>query len=62
MPILHDHYLIVPNKELHTMHDASAKKKTVALQHAQRLANKTQKIIVVVRVTEIILPEKAAHE
>lgn len=61
MPILHDHYLIVPNKELHGIFDASAKKKTIAHNHAKSLADKTGKIIVVVRVVEIIVPEKAAE-
>lgn len=62
MPILHDHYLIVPNKELHNIHDASARKKTAALSRARLVANKTGKIIVVVRVVEIIVPEKAAEQ
>lgn len=61
MPILHDHYLIVPNKELHGIYDASARKKTVAHNHAKSLADKTGKIIVVVRVVEIIVPEKSAE-
>lgn len=62
MPILHDHYLIVPNKALHGIFDASAKKKTIAHNHAKSLADKTGKIIVVVRVVEIIVPEKAAEQ
>lgn len=62
MPILHDHYLIVPNKELHGIYDASARKKTVAHNHAKSLADKTGKIIVVVRVVEIVVPEKAAEQ
>lgn len=62
MPILYDHYLIVPNKELHGIYNASARKKIVAHNHAKSLANKTGKIIVVVRVVEIIVPEKAAEQ
>lgn len=62
MPIQHGHYLIVPNKELHGIYDASARKKTVAHNYAKSLADKTGKIIVVVRVVEIVVPEKAAEQ
>lgn len=62
MPILHDNYLIVPNKELHDIYDASARRKAIAHNHAKSLADKTGKIIVVVRVVEIVVPEKAAEQ
>lgn len=61
MPILYDHYLIVPHKDLHSVFDASAKKKTVAMRHALDLAKKTNKIIVIVRVVEIVTPQQAAE-
>ena len=62
MPILYDHYLIVPHKDLHGVFDASAKKKSVAMRHALDLAKKTNKIIVIVRVIEIVTPQQAAEQ
>jgi hypothetical protein len=61
MPILYDNYLIVPHKDLHGVFDASAKKKSVAMRHALDLAKKTNKVIVIVRVIEIVTPQKAAE-
>lgn len=61
MPILYDNYLIVPHKDLHSVFDASAKKKPVAMRHALDLAKKTNKVIVIVRVIEIITPQQAAE-
>lgn len=61
MPILYDNYLIVPHKDLHGVFDASAKKKPVAMRHALDLAKKTNKVIVIVRVVEIITPQQAAE-
>jgi hypothetical protein len=61
MPITHDSYLIAPHKALHGVYDASAKKKSVAREHAFRLAQKTGKVIVIVRVIEIVTPQQAAE-
>jgi hypothetical protein len=62
MPILYDNYLIVPHKDLNSVHDASAKKKAVAMRHAIDLAKKTNKVVVIVRVIEIVTPQRAAEQ
>jgi len=62
MPIQHDHYLIAESKKIHQAYDASAVKKPVAIKHAELLAKRTGKVVVIVRVIKIVVPEKRSDD
>ena len=53
--------MIVQKKDLHSVFEASAKKKPAERRNALDLAKKTNKVIVIVRVIEIITPQQAAE-